>query len=293
MHLLEPSPVRPVVVVGQLSVDEVVALDLPVAVGEHNPGAFSRSIGGTGAIVAHNMAVLGVRPLFCGHVGASDADRVAARELSAVGVDIGPTIATPVGLRVVVVVGPDGERTMFANSTAPDWSRLQLAVRACDICFFEGWHLYDAAARDAYCRLITRAARTGAAVVLDACTSRAATPAVAALLAELPLDVVLANELEAEALGLLHPPPSRCVVVHRGGRSTLLLGWGAASELPVDRVDPVDTTGAGDTFAAGFLSGLSTGLPVPEAVLIGQSAARHVVTHLGPLLPVPARSLAG
>ena len=60
-------------------------------------------------------------------------------------------------------------------------------------------------------------------------------------------------------------------------------------EVPAVSVDVVDTTGAGDQYAAGFLFGLSQGYDLCDAGLLGAAAAAEVISHIGPR---PRRSLA-
>ena len=55
----------------------------------------------------------------------------------------------------------------------------------------------------------------------------------------------------------------------------------------------IDTTGAGDQYAAGFLYGLAKGLPLPECGRLGSVAAAEVISHMGPRPEVSLRKLAG
>lgn len=273
------------VTVGQLSIDTIVALGRPLVVGDQNTGAMSSSIGGTAAIVAHNAAILGGAPTFAGHIGSSPADQDALTQLMRAGVAVAATVSTLVGLRVCTIVGPDGERTMIAAGPNPEWSRLQMLFSPADIAFFEGWHLFDPDGQVAYCKLITAAAAAGATVALDVCSASRATGRHQDLLAALPLDILLANRDEAEAFRLLHAPTARMVVVHQGPDPTLTLVDGDLQRHNVRPVLPADTTGAGDTFAAGFLLSLSRGAELSTAVRHGHEAALSVVQIIGPLLP--------
>lgn len=71
------------------------------------------------------------------------------------------------------------------------------------------------------------------------------------------------------------------VVCTRSGDPVVLVGEGRRVEAPVARVTPVDTTGAGDQFAAGFLYGLATGRPLEVAGRMGCIAAAEVIGHIG------------
>jgi sugar/nucleoside kinase (ribokinase family) len=71
------------------------------------------------------------------------------------------------------------------------------------------------------------------------------------------------------------------VVCTRSGDDVVLIGNGERVEVPVHRVVPVDATGAGDQFAAGFLYGLATGRPLAVAGRMGCIAAAEVIGHVG------------
>lgn len=276
---------KAIIAVGQLSCDTVVTLDGPLAARDHNPGSALSMPGGTAAIVAHNVAALGGRPVFTGQVGDGIEDQNAARALRDAGVAIGPLTRASRGLRVVIVVEPDGERTMFAAGDPPRWAGLELPARPGDIVFFEGWHLLGEAPDADYIALIRQASDRRAVVALDVCTANNAGSSHRELLADLPIDVLLANSVEANALGLLSAPTSPVVIVHRGCEPTVLLMGSERREFPVDVVTPVDTSGAGDTFAAGFLLAIQNSAITDDAVRRGLAAARQIVRIPGPLLP--------
>jgi sugar/nucleoside kinase (ribokinase family) len=105
------------------------------------------------------------------------------------------------------------------------------------------------------------------------------------------VDVLFANERELTAL---YETPSletavaavrgRCeiAVVTRSERGSVVVTDGELHEVPAARVDRVvDTTGAGDLYAAGFLHGLTRGLPLPDCARLGGVAAAEVISHFG------------
>lgn len=278
------SPQRTIITVGQLSVDTTIMLDQALTVGDQTTGSMSTNLGGTAAIVAHNAACLGADVTFAGHTGTAGPDLFVLAELSAAGVRIGPLTQTAVGLRVVCAVDPDGTRTMLSTGAPPVWNSLVLDLDESSLVYFEGWPLF---ARDeAYIELIHRAAAHGASVVVDVCSaSRARSPREhARLIRSLPITVLLANDLEADRLGLAVEPAAPVQLIHRGANSTALTVNGNTSEISVRPVEPIDTTGAGDTFAAGLLAGMAHGHEVSEAVDLAHRAAARVVLQRGPLL---------
>lgn len=291
LHRLGSVGSTAIITVGQLSRDTIISLHGPLTRGDHHFGDALSLPGGTAAIVAHNIAALGGQVTFCGQVGDSVEDRATARALRESGVDSGPLITTARGLRVLIIVETDGERTMFAVGDKPDWSTLALPVQRGDLVFFEGWHLLGERPDPDYVSLIERASDCGATVVLDVCTANDASVKHRDLLAELPIDILLANSAEAEALDLQSQPPCQTVVVHRGTEPTVVISGTSRREFPVDAVKALDTTGAGDTFAAGFLLALHHSAGIDAAVGAGLAAARAVVQVPGPLLPTSQRSL--
>ncbi len=78
------------------------------------------------------------------------------------------------------------------------------------------------------------------------------------------------------------------VVCTRSGNPVVAIRGGERVEVPVTRVTPVDATGAGDQFAAGFLYGLATGQTLETSAKMGVAAAAEVIAHVGPR---PKRSL--
>ena len=74
----------------------------------------------------------------------------------------------------------------------------------------------------------------------------------------------------------------RTVACTRSGESVIAIRDGQRAEAPVERVVPVDATGAGDQFAAGFLYGLATGRDLEVAARMGVMCAAEVIGHIGP-----------
>ena len=81
------------------------------------------------------------------------------------------------------------------------------------------------------------------------------------------------------------------VVCTRSGDPVVLISQGERAEVPVARVVPVDATGAGDQFAAGFLYGLSTGRDLSTCGRMGVIAAAEVISHIGPRPEANVRAL--
>lgn len=85
-------------------------------------------------------------------------------------------------------------------------------------------------------------------------------------------------EADLKAVGAICP----LVVCTRSGDGVSVLRDGTRTDVPVEKIVPVDATGAGDQFAAGFLYGLATGRDMATAGRMGTVAAREVIGHMGP-----------
>ena len=72
------------------------------------------------------------------------------------------------------------------------------------------------------------------------------------------------------------------VVCTRSGDGVSVIAGGVRHDVPVTKVTPVDATGAGDQFAAGFLFGLSTGRDLETCARMGNMCAAEVISHVGP-----------
>jgi sugar/nucleoside kinase (ribokinase family) len=117
------------------------------------------------------------------------------------------------------------------------------------------------------------------------------------------VDILFANEAEICALyevadfdTALAKVRGHCEVaaLTRSAKGSVLIGNGATHVVQVQPVKKVvDTTGAGDLYAAGVLYGLSRGLDLPSCGRLGSVAAAEVISHVGARPMVPLRSLAG
>ena len=111
------------------------------------------------------------------------------------------------------------------------------------------------------------------------------------LLIENELEFVIGNEAEIKSLfetddleEALIKTAEICplVVCTRSGDGVTVLNGGARIDVPVKKIVPVDATGAGDQFAAGFLYGMATGRDYETCARIGNVCAREVISHIGP-----------
>jgi sugar/nucleoside kinase (ribokinase family) len=249
--------------------------------------------GGSAANVAAWLAAAGADVALVARVGEDERGRDATEGLRAAGVDTrvvaDPELPTGTCL---VLVGPDGERTMAPDAGAND------ALGAEDLedeLLGEGSHLHvagysllRAGSRPAACAAIGRARAAGMTVSVD--------PSSSALLSADFLDdaggatLLLPNASEAHALtGDSDPERAGRSLARRIGEVVVTLGaagalWtdgDAVLRAAAEQVDAVDSTGAGDAFAAGFLAERARGAGVAEALAAGCRLAARAVTTRG------------
>ena len=184
---------------------------------------------------------------------------------------VSPTLPTGV---CVVLVGPDGERTMLPDAGANAVLALPDVVDA-SVVYVSGYALLRESTRPAAFAWLDAARAAGARTVVDP-ASAAPLAAAREVFARVRCDLLLPNADEAAVLGDLALAPE--VVVTRGREGATWTSGERTLHVPAVPADVVDTTGAGDAFAAGFLSAWDQG---PEAALTaGTALAARVVGTL-------------
>jgi ribokinase len=220
---------------GDAVLDVIVRLDGPLAPGDDTTARTALRPGGQAANVAAWAAALGADARLVARLGTDAAGSLVREELTARGVHAVGTDTPRTGV-VVSLVGVDGGRTM-ASDRAPDLEAIDPAWLAdADVVHVSGYALTDAAAG-------VRARR----VSLDLSAVSLVDDAFRARARRLAPDVVFATEQERSAFGDL----DGTWVVKRGARGIEVDG----RAYPARPAEVVDTTGAGDALAAGFLVG--------------------------------------
>ena len=284
--------------VGDLVEDVVVALPGPIRLAADTPSHVSHHRGGSAANVAAGIARLGAAARFVGRVGDDPLGDLLVAQLRAVGtgVDVRGERGGRTG-SVVVLVTPDGERTMLNDRGAAidlawpyaDWLDDVTVVHVPAYSLFP----MGAALERATWQLRQWSAERGIPWTLDVSSTTLIDPVGAAgfvqLIGGYAPEVLFANADEARALGLdgddpTVPPGVEVVVIKDGPRPARVVAQGAgAIGVPLPSLDGAvtDTTGAGDAFAAGFLVARVAGADAVEATRAGHGAAAHVVTGPG------------
>jgi sugar/nucleoside kinase (ribokinase family) len=280
-----------VVSVGQLMVDVVARLPGPLAIGSDTPAPVTHLGGGAAANVAAWTVAAGGAATFVGRVGEDAFGRQAVASLHAAGVDVRVEYdpGRPTGT-CIVLVDPSGERTMVPCAGANDapLDPVLLPDRADWLCL-SGYVLFAGGSRSAGRDVLAAARGRGWSIAVDA----ASAAPLAALGAETFLDwlgtdlLLLANAEEAQVLtGVSDPVSAAHRLATRLGQAVVKCGaagavWSDGADtrsVPAAPTTVVDTTGAGDAFAAGFLTAPDGG---PARLAHAVELAARAVGQLG------------
>jgi len=262
---------------GDLLLDVIVRLDGPMEEDTDTYGRTRVGPGGQAANVAAWAVELGARSRFLGKRARDAAGRMLADELTRRGVEIaGPEVERGTGT-VVSLARTDGQRTMLTDrGVSPDFrpdELEQLMLAGCEHLHLPAYSLVASPIRATAIDAAELAPRISIDLSSTAAIEAAGVEPFRALLQELRANVVFANEAEAELVGNI---PAETVVVKRGSRGCVVRSGGEEEAYAAEPTEVVDTTGAGDAFAAGFLVG------GPE---LGLKAAARCVAQMGAFPP--------
>ena len=258
---------------GDLLLDVVVRLDHAIAPDTDAYGTTHVGAGGQAANVAAWAVELGAVARFIGARATDRPGRLVAEELQGRGVDlVGPELEGRTGV-VVSVASPDGRRTMLTDrGVAPEFAPTDLDeswIAGCDWLHVTGYSLVRSPLRETAIAASALAERVSLDLSSTVAISQAGVERFRETLAAVAPALVLGNEEETELVGDV---AAETTVIKRGARGCTVRVAGQTLDLAARPALVVDTTGAGDAFAAGFLA---TG---PE---LGLDAAARCVAKLG------------
>ena len=277
-----------VVVVGDVATDVVAVLAGEPAPGSDRPASIRSRGGGAGANVAVHLAQLGTPVLLAGCIGDDAAGTALATELAAAGVDLRlRTVPGAATGTIVSLVEPGGQRSMLADRGA------NLQLRPDDVptpppgghLHLSGYTLLDPGPRSAGLAALEAAVVAGCTVSIDpASTGPLTRYGVDRWLADTAAaTLLLPNADEARLLtGCVDAPDAARALARRHAIVAVSLGadgalWASGDLLvhrPAHPTDVVDTTGAGDAFAAGLMAAWLADHAVDPAVALDAGLAR-------------------
>jgi sugar/nucleoside kinase (ribokinase family) len=266
---------------------------------EQAGSAVELSSGGSAANTLAGFASLGGKCAFLGKVGRDQFGEVFGHDLRAQHVHFATPASIDLGTgRCLIVVTPDAQRSMntclgAAVEFGPEDVDVAL-VQDSAVTYLEGYLFDKPTAQAAFRKASKLAHQAGRKMALTLSDSFCVLRHREAFLelVKNDVDVLFANESEIKALYQTDDVHAALVaarehteiaVVTRSERGAIIAAGEQTHEVPAHAVTTVvDTTGAGDLFAAGFLFGITHGKLLPEAARIGAIAASEVISHYGP-----------
>jgi sugar/nucleoside kinase (ribokinase family) len=255
--------------------------------------------GGSAANTMAGIASFGGKSGFIGKVSDDEFGRIFSHDIRSVGVTF---TANPVAngaptSRSLILVTPDGERTMntfLGISTDLDHGQIDRdLIRDSAILYLEGYLFDRDDAKAAFRDALTEAKRADRKVALTLsdgfCVDRHRAEFLK--LIRSGVDILFANEKEITSLYETHEfdtaaaharKDSKLAVLTRSAHGSVIMSDGEVVHVPADPVSHVvDTTGAGDLYAAGFLFGYSKGMTAQTSGRLASLAASEIISHIG------------
>jgi sugar/nucleoside kinase (ribokinase family) len=266
--------------------------------------------GGSAANTLAGMAALGQQSGFIGQVRDDQLGQVFRHDLTALGVHFTTAAASegPPTARCLILVTPDGQRTMNtflgASQNLGRAALDEALIADADILYLEGYLWNADASRAAMADAIAMAKAAGRKVAFtlsDSFVIAAHGDDFRRMIAAGDIDILFANEAEITALAEIEDFDKAVasvaasvplLIATRGAHGAVAVRgaeWASVPAEPIDQV--VDTTGAGDLFAAGFLTGLAEGRSLEAALTMGAVCARAIIAQVGPRAQVDLRAL--
>jgi sugar/nucleoside kinase (ribokinase family) len=282
--------------VGDLMLDVVVLIDSPINYASDTPAKISTHGGGAAANTATWLSYSGNNVYFVARTGDDAAADAVIRELDSWKIEHGALRQT--GLKtgvVVVIVDESGQRTMFPDSGANSGlSSLDLpSLDGFDAAFISGYSLFNKASNSGVLEMIDQIKSAGIPLFFDPASvgtiSHFGKDAAVSYLSK--MDILLMNEEEAlylsnrdscEAALVELGKQVETVVIKRGSAGAIGASLNSAPVLiETDAINSIDTTGAGDAFAAGFIPSWIENKELDLAMSAGNKLAAQCVAIIG------------
>ena len=266
----------------------------------HSIGPGLQTSGGSAANTLAGFASLGGKAGFIGRVKNDELGHIFTNDIRSVGTEFNtvPTLKGPSTARCLILVTPDAQRTMCTYLGAsvqlePEDIDLEMVAKS-KILYLEGYLWDSPSAKKAFIASAELSKKSGGQVALSLsdsfCVDRHRESFIE--LVNNHIDILFANESEIISLyqsssfeKALEKVQDKCEIaaITRSERGSVILERGNRWEIPAFKLGPViDTTGAGDLYAGGFLHGYIQGANLFQSGCIGSLCAGQIVTQLGP-----------
>lgn len=256
----------------------------------------SQAPGGSACNTMRAMACLGNKSGFIGKIGSDTVGEYYEEALSKAGVTPYFQKVDGISGSCTVLISPDGERTMGTFlGPAPDITSAEIeedTLRAYECIYIEGYLLVN---EELVRGTMQKAKRAGLKIALDLSNFNIVNAFHGLLEEIIPeyVDILFSNESEAEAFTGLKAHEAVQVLsgmvevslVTLGKEGALVGAGGQVIAVQAEGGKPVDTTGAGDHFAAGFLYGQSVGATLEQSARIGSLLAGYIIDVVGAQIP--------
>ncbi|QUD86532.1 adenosine kinase [Phenylobacterium montanum] len=285
-------------------IDDARAVEL---YGHMAPGV--EASGGSAGNTIAGLASLGGRGAFIGKLGQDQLGDVFAHDIESIGAKFsGGRIGDHQTGRCLINVTPDGQRTMCtflgaAAMVSPDDVDPAI-IEAAAAVYLEGYQFDPPEARRAFAKAAGLARGAGRLIALslsDSFVVHRHRPALLGFI-DSEVDILFANEDEIcalfetdsfDAAAEAIRGRAKIAAITRGPKGSVVIAGDDAHAVPAAPVDKVvDTTGAGDQYAAGFLHALAQGHSLPACARWGGLAAAEVISHYGPRPQTSLKALA-
>lgn len=254
--------------------------------------------GGSAANTIHGLAHLGVPTAFIGKVGDDETGKVFKQDMIQSGIDPMLMIGTQPSGCSVALVSPDSERT-FATYLGSAVELSEADLKPDHFAGYDYFHIegYLVQNHDLIRRAVQLAKENGLKVSLDMASYNVVEDNIDFLLELLTeyVDIVFANEEEAKAFTGKEPREALDVfanlcevaVVKIGKAGSYVKSGEVFHKVDVIDATPIDTTGAGDLYAAGFLFGVAKQLPMDDCGKLGTILSNRVIEVIGAKIDAP------
>ena len=255
--------------------------------------------GGSAANTIAGVASFSGKAAFIGTIANDEFGKIFTHDIRSIGVefDVAPIANGAPTSRSLILVTPDGERTMntfLGISTRLDESQLNLdLIRDSAILYLEGYLFDEPQAKQAFRKALHTAKAAGRKVALTLsdgfCVDRHRAEFLE--LIRSGIDILFANESEIKSLYQTESfefasesasKDAKLAVLTRSAKGSVIIADGRGLEIsPAPISELIDTTGAGDLYAAGFLFGYSKGYSPEICGRLASLAAAEIISHIG------------